>query len=312
MDSLIYSIDATFPIFLMILMGIFLKKIHLIDDSFVKVANKLVFTVTLPVMVFEDLAYEDFRHNFEGKFVLYCFIATLLSIIIIWILTDIFVKEKESQGSFIQGCYRSSAAILGMAFIKNVYADAGMAPLMIIGAVPLYNVFAVAVLTAKARSAKHFDLKKTLIGIAKNPIIIGIVLGIISSLIGIDYPVIVDKTLSMTGGLTTPLALICIGAAFELGEARLKLKLASVATVVKLVILPAIILPIAVILGFRNQELMALVIMSGSPTTVSAYIMSRNMDNDHVLSSDIILMTTALSCFTLTAIIWILRSKGLL
>lgn len=311
MESFIYSVNATVPIFLVMIVGGILRKLNIIDEHFANVANKFVFVVTLPLMVFSDLAAADFRAEFDPKFVIYCMAVTLLSICTIWVLTEIFMKEEDSKGSFVQGAYRSSAAILGMAFIKNMYRDTGMAPLMIIAAVPLYNIFAVIILTVKAKGNKgRVNFGKTFINILKNPIIIGIFAGVLFSVLGIRMPNILTKTVNMIGDMTTPLALICIGATFEGRKAIKKLVPTCIATALKLVILPALFLPVAILLGFRNQEMMAIVIMLGSPTTISSYIMAKNMNNDAVLSSSIIVLTTLLSSLTLTGIIFILRLGG--
>ena len=311
MESFIYSVNATVPIFLVMIVGGILRKLNIIDEHFANVANKFVFVVTLPLMVFSDLAAADFRAEFDPKFVIYCMAVTLLSICTIWALTEIFMKEEDSKGSFVQGAYRSSAAILGMAFIKNMYQDTGMAPLMIIAAVPLYNIFAVIILTVKAKGNKgRVNFRKTFINILKNPIIIGIFAGVLFSVLGIRMPNILTKTVNMIGDMTTPLALICIGATFEGRKAIKKLVPTCIATALKLVILPALFLPVAILLGFKNQEMMAIVIMLGSPTTISSYIMAKNMNNDAVLSSSIIVLTTLLSSLTLTGIIFILRLGG--
>ena len=150
MDSFIYSLNATVPIFLVMIVGWCIKKLGIIDDHFADVANKYVFKVALPVMLFKDLSSSDFYSKFDIKFVLYCVIVTLLMFSVVWILTDIFMKDKTMRGAFIQGSCRSSAAILGMAFIQNMYSDTGMAPLMIAAAVPLFNIISVVALTFKA------------------------------------------------------------------------------------------------------------------------------------------------------------------
>ena len=313
MDSFIYSLNATIPIFLIMILGGILKKKNIIDEHFANVANKFVFKITLPFMVFMDMANADFYSDFEPTFLAFCFLVTLTSIATIWILTELFMKNEGSKGAFIQASYRSSAAILGLAFIQNMYSDTGMAPLMIVGAVPLYNIFAVIILTVKARSSKgKVNVFATLKNIIKNPIIIGIVFGVICSLLKIKFPYIISRTITLTGSLTTPLALICIGATFEGRKAIKMLVPTGIATAIKLVILPVVFLPIAVKLGFRCQELIAILIMLGSPTTISSYIMAKNMDNDEVLSSSVIVTTTLLSSVTLTLFIYVLRSYGYL
>ena len=321
MDSFIYSLNATVPIFLVMIVGWIIKRLGVIDDHFVNVANKYVFRVALPVLVFKDLAAADFKSQFDVKFVLYCMIVTTIMFSVIWIMTEIFMKDDAEKGAFVQASFRSSAAILGMAFIQNMYQSTGMAPLMIVAAVPLFNIFSVIVLTFKAHPECHGkavsdsvdkkeNIKKACVNIATNPIIIGILLGLVSSLIGINYPPIISKTVMNIAQTATPVALICIGAGFEGRKAVKKVKPTVIATFIKLVLLAAIFLPVAVRMGFRNQELMAILIMLASPSTVTCYVMAKGMDNDDVLSSSIVVLTTLLSSITLTAWIFVLRSFG--
>lgn len=314
MDSFIYSLNATIPIFLVMIIGGLIKKWGIIDDNFVNKANKYVFSVALPFLLFKDIAESDIRLQFDIRFVLYCMIVTTVCFAGIWVLSEIFMKDDSQKGSFVQGSFRGSAAILGVAFIQNVYDNSGMAPLMIVSAVPLYNIFSVIVLTFKAHTDKEQkaeksggNIKKSIINIVKNPIIIGIVLGIPFSVLGITFPPIIDKTINSIAQTATPIALIAIGAGFEGRKAIKKIKPTIVASFVKLVGQAALFLPLAIAMGFRNQELMAILIMLASPSTVSGYIMAKNMHNDGVLASSIVVLTTLLSAVTLTGWIFLLR-----
>lgn len=311
MDSLIYSLNATVPVFLVILIGYALKQIGMLDEGFVKTANKFNFRVTLPALLFVDLSTTDIIADFDVKYVLYCALVTVIAFAGLWIGARLFIKDKPIIGEFVQAGYRSSAAVLGVAFIQNIYGDSGMAPVMIIGCVPLFNVFAVLVLTFENGSEKGGGhIKDAIINIAKNPIIIGIALGVIASLIRLNLPAVLDKTIDMVAKISTPLALIAIGAGFEGRKAVAKIKPTIITTVIKLVVLPAVFLPIAVKMGFRDQELIALIIMLGSPTTPSAYIMSKNMGHEGVLTSSAIVTTTLLSSLTLTFWIFLARYLG--
>lgn len=109
MDNLIFSLNATVPIFLLMVLGLFFRKLNWIDEEFATKMNAFVFRVPLPVMLFADLAKVDFKSAWNGKFVLFCFIATLLSIILV-ALFSLLWKDKTIQGEFIQASYRSSAA----------------------------------------------------------------------------------------------------------------------------------------------------------------------------------------------------------
>ena len=130
------------------------------------------------------------------KFVLFCFFATLLSILAVWGLSHL-LKERSARGEFIQAAYRSSAAILGIAFIQNIYGNSGMAPLMIISSVPLYNIMAVVVLAVFGPEREEITadfVKKTAKNIVTNPIILGIAAGLLWSVLRIPKPVILQKT----------------------------------------------------------------------------------------------------------------------
>ena len=311
MDSFIYSLNATVPVFLIMIIGNVLNRIGLIDRHFSNTADKFVFKVCLPCMLFLNLAETNIRENFDVSYFGYCFVVSLVSIIAIWFLAKHLLKDKTMVGAFVQGSYRSSAAILGIAFIQNIYGTAEMAPLMIIGSVPLYNIFAVTVLTLESNAAESHNtrdnIKAALIGILKNPIIIGIFLGLVASYIQLPLPHMLNKAIQNLGTMSSPLALISIGASFEGRKAIAKLKPTAAASFLKLVGLCAIFLPLAVWLGFRDQKLIAIIIMLASPCTPTAYIMAKNMGGDWTLASSIIVATTFFSSVTLTGWIFIVR-----
>ena len=289
------------------------RKLGWMDEVFAAKMNKFVFLVPLPVLLFEQLATVDFSEVWDIKFILFCFVVTAISITISTLISLLW-KDRSIKGEFIQATYRSSAALLGIAFIQNIYGTAGMAPLMIIGSVPLYNVMAVVVLSVFKPGNNSFDkalVKKTLKGIATNPIIIGIVAGFVWSALKLSMPSILHKTVSSIGATATPMGLMSMGATFEMKKATSKMKPTLVAVFMKLVGFCAIFLPMAALLGFRNEELIAILVMLGSATTVSCFVMARNMGHEGTLSSGVIMMTTLLSAFTLTMWLDVLRSFGL-
>ena len=313
MENLIFSLNATIPIFLMMLLGMLFRKLGWMDEVFAAKMNKFVFLVPLPVLLFEQLATVDFSEVWDIKFIIFCFVVTAISITISTLISLLW-KDRSIKGEFIQATYRSSAALLGIAFIQNIYGTAGMAPLMIIGSVPLYNIMAVVVLSVFKPGNNSFDkalVKKTLKGIATNPIIIGIVAGFVWSALKLSMPSILHKTVSSIGATATPLGLMSMGATFELRKATSKMKPTIVAVFMKLVGFCAVFLPVAAVLGFRNEELIAILVMLGSATTVSSFVMARNMGHEGTLSSGVIMMTTLLSAFTLTMWLDVLRSFGL-
>lgn len=317
MDSLIYSLNATVPVFLVIVIGYILNRMKMFSEEFISVANKFVFKICLPLMVIADLGRSDLSGDFDGKLVGFCALITTVMFILIWIGARLFIKDKSIIGAFVQAAYRSSVAVMGFAFMTNIYGNVGLMPLIIIGCVPLYNIYAVTVLTFEADDAqndpdKARKIKKAFAGIFKNPIIIGIAIGCLLSLIRIfDYmPEMFAKTIDSVGSITTPLSLLVIGASFEGKAAIKKVKPTVICCLLKLVVVPMVFLPVAVLLGFRGEAMLALVIMLGSPTTPSCFIMAKNMKNDGVLTSSVIAATTLLSAVTLTFWIFIMRYLG--
>lgn len=316
MENFIYSVDATFPIFLVMVIGYILKQIGMLNDNFVTVANRFNFKVTLPFMLFRDISGVDIRAVFDIRYVLFCALVSTACFWIIWGGVKLFLKDQSMRGAFVQASFRSSAAVMGLAFIQNMYGSSAMGPLMIVSAVPLYNIFSVIVLTFEGAHSGEVDpkqkIKAACINIAKNPIILGILAGLVVGLLGIDFPVIVDKTVNSVAQMATPLALITIGAGFEGRKALAKIRPTIVASMIKLVIQPLIFLPVAAWMGFRGEQMIAILIMLASPTTPSCYIMAKNMDNDGVLTASVIVMTTLLAAFTLTGWIFILKTVGLI
>lgn len=312
MDNFIFSINATIPIFLIILLGYILKKINFLTEEFASVINKYVFVVALPVMLFQDIALSDVKEEMNFKFFIFCFAATVSMFFLVWIIAKLTLKDKTMVGAFAQAASRGSAAILGVAFVESICGDMGSAPLMIVAAVPFFNILSVIILVCSANTEEknYGKIKGSLINIAKNPIIIGILLGLACSLAGLQIPTIPAKTIDYIARTATPMALIAVGAGFNVNEALVRLKPALGATFIKLIGLPLVYLPIAYKLGFTGSEMVSILVMLAAPSTVSCYVMAKNMHNDGILTSNIIVLTTLLSSLTLTLWIFILKTMG--
>ena len=302
------------PIFLTLLLGYFFRRIGLFDEAFVNRMNKFVFVIPLPVLLFQDIAKIDIYEAWDSKMVIFCFLITSVSIIISVLLSRL-LHPSDIRGEFIQASYRSSAAILGIAVIQNLYGNAGMAPLMIIGSVPLYNVMAVITLSLFAPGGGKLDTAKlirTLKGIATNPIILGILTGMVWSLLHLPMPTILNTAVDNLGKTATPLGLMAMGGALKFGKAFARPKPLIACSFLKLVGYEAVFLPLAVLLGFSHDMLVAIIIMLGSATTVSCYIMAKNMDYDGDFTSGVVMTTTLLSSFTMTIWLYICKSLGLI
>lgn len=317
MDNFIYSLNVTVPIFLVMVLGWLLRQRGMLNEGFVSVANKFNFQVTLPFMVYRDIAAVDIRAVFDLKYVLFCAGATSVCFWGIWGATKLFLKDHSMRGAFVQASFRSSAAVMGLAFIQNIYGQSAMGPLMIIGAVPLYNIYSVIVLTFEAEAGQGSKkdtakIKEACKNIVKNPIIISIMLGLVVAYLQIQLPAMLQSAVDSVAKMATPLALVGMGAGFEGKKALAKIKPTLWAAMVKLVLQAAVFLPIAAAMGFTGEKLIAIVVMLAAPATPSCYIMAKNMGNDGTLTASIVVMTTLLAAFTLTGWIFVLKSLALI
>lgn len=322
MDNFLFALNATGPVFLVMGLGYLLRRWGLLNEAFNSVANQYVFKCALPVSLFLSMAKMDIYSDFDVRFCLFCFLSTVAMFLIVWGFSWALLKDKTQVGAFSQAAVRSSAAILGVAFAVQIYGDAGMVPMMIMSAVPFFNVFSVLILSFSPQIGPDgremtggkgtAAVKRACIGVAKNPLIIGIVLGIPFALLRVSLPTIVTATLSMVGGTASPIALLVVGASFSGGEAMTRWKPAAFSSFIKLLLLPACLLPLAAWLGFRGSAMVAILIMAGSPTTVAAFVMAKNMHADGVLTANAVLLSTILSSMTITFWIYLLRAAGMI
>lgn len=318
LDNLIYCLNATMPIFIMMVIGYLFRKFNIISAEFTKEMNSFVFKIALPVLVFGELYKEHFSDVWDTEFVLFCFLTTLASITILAVIC-FFCKGIEQKAEFIQASFRSSAALLGVGIVQNLYGDAGFVPLMIVGAVPLYNITAVVLLTVfkptdsnAPNKITRGTVKKTIYGIITNPIILGIVIGFIWSILSLPKPIIFQKSVQYVGNLATPLGLIALGASLDMSSFKNKYGTVISATVFKLVGFCVIFLPLAIHIGYTRDKLLAILIMLGSPTTVSCFVMAKSMGHDGQVSAGTVMCTTLMSAFTLTLWLFILKNMNLI
>ena len=312
MDNLYYSLNATMPIFLVMILGFVFRKIGLLSENLASGINKFVFKVALPTNLFIQLYDVDIFTIWDTKYVIFCFVATLISVLISWGIAHL-LRDRSVRGEVVQASYRSSASLLGMAYIENIYGSASVGSLMMIGCVPLYNVSAVIILSLMNPNNTGIDgnkIKSSLIGIIKNPIIWGIIFGFAWSLTGIHFPTIAETTVSYIGRTASPLGLLAMGAMIDFGSIMKQKGPVILSVFMKLVLFVVIFAPVAIWLGFEGEKLIALIIMLGSASTVAGFIMAKNMGHEGNVSAGSAALSTLLSSFTMTLWIWLLRSGG--
>ena len=312
MDILTFSFNGVAPICVMVLLGMLLRKIGLISHELANGMNKLCFQLFIPLKIFTQIAATDLTASVNMTTILFSFFATLIVLILLCLVTPRFLQGPRC-GEFIQGVYRSNTAILGLPLLANLYGESACTALAL--AMPAliiqYNTLSPIVLTNFAQG-KKVSAKAMLLKIVSNPFLIAAVLGVICAALKIKWPVFLEKTASSLSAVGTPLALISLGAVTRMSDFRNSGKLAFSASVLRLVLIPAVMLPLAALLGIRGEQMAAVVCFFCTPTAVGGYVLAKNLDGDGELAGQILLQTTMLSFMTMFATIAILRSLNLM
>jgi predicted permease len=301
------------PLFIILSVGFFLRRIGLIDNNAVLRMNAVVFNAALPVMLFRDIAVSNFMKHFDLNLIIFSVMTTLMIFFLLFVITLFRIKDRKKAGAFIQGSFRGNYAIIAIPLAYNILGGpSGMAILIAAFTVPLYNVLSIIALSYGGADTTD---KKAVIGavkhIIRNPLIIGIVAGVPFSVFEIEFPTFLRGSMNYMANLTTPLALLSIGATLTSENILAGFKNALSASALKLVIMPVIFLSVAYLFGFRGEAFVILFAMYSVPTAVSSYIMADIMKCDSRLAANIVMVTTFLSVFTLTAGIYIIKALGI-
>ncbi len=307
-----FAFGVTGPIFLLVFLGIMLKKLHVIDDNFSNQASRLVFVVAMPTMLFISMINTDIGAVINVAYLFYALLATLIFFIVVSLVTPLLVKVRKDRGVFVQGVFRGNLAIVGLAFCFNAYGDIGLAKASILMSVLtiLYNLLSVYCLTTSL-SDERVKVTKILKHIARNPLIIALVTGIVFSSLAIPIPEVLHTAGDYIARMTLPLALICIGAAMSLGELKSSSSVSSMAVIAKLIIAPIVIMYPAYLLGFAPIDLGILFLMVSSPTAAASYIMVQAMGGNGRLAANIVVISTLASVISVSVGLALLKQMGI-
>ncbi len=314
MRLFIETITIVLPVFLVIGLGTLLYQLKLFDESFLHHTNRLVYIVFLPLLLFYKIGKADFSSFFNGPLVIGSSLVIVLGFAIPYLYTGWRRYPAPVRGSFCQGSFRGNLAYVGLAICLNAYGEDGLtsAGILMGFLVPVLNLFAILALLLPQQRQQQEKGPNWLSQIALNPLIIASFLGIIWSFWELPIPVIIDRSLNITAGLALPLALLAIGGSFSLRRLKGDLKIAGLATIIKLALLPLLALLLLVPLGVSGSDLGIGILMAGTPAATATYIMAHQMKADAELAGSIVMLSTLASAFTYTVLLLLLKGSGLL
>lgn len=310
MENLKLAFNVVLPLFICIVLGYFLRCIGMMPDNVQKSLNKLCFKVFLPIYLFKNMYTTDLQASFDGNLMLFAAVSLVVMWIVLMLLIPLLEKDNSRRGVIIQGIFRANFALYGLPVANSLLGEGGnMGPtsLLVGFTVPIFNILAVVTLETY-RGGKP-SVKKMLKGIATNPLIIASVLGGLANISGLQLPSAVMKSVSDLGGVATPLSLVTLGASFMFSSVRGYIKALVITVSGRLVIGPLIMVTIAILLGFRQEYLIPLMIIFAAPTAVSSFPMAQQMGGDGKLAASVVVFTTSLSI--LTIFLWIFALKQL-
>ena len=300
MDVILISAKAILPLFAFMMLGFWIKKRDLLSETATRQINILVFRFFLPIMCAETIYKANLREDVELLPVLMVTFGIIGIFLISWLIVPRFIKDKTQIPVMIQGIYKSNYAILGIPIAISIYGaeNIGVVSVIAVILVPLNNALSAFIFeryTGKATSGS-----KLVLNIIRNPLVLGSLAGLILNLTGIVIPDwILSGIFSKLGAMATPLSMIALGASFVFSQIRTYRRPLFWACLAKLVFVPALIIPLSIILGARGAGLVGITIYAASPNAVNSYSTAVAMGGDADLANEIVVMTSLLSMITM-------------
>ena len=323
-ENLAISVNAVLPLIICMAAGYLFRRTKLVDEGFCRKCNTFCFKTFLPLMIFMNVYNSDLESAVQPGAFLFAAAAVLVIFAAAFLIIPRIVKKGsvDSAGSpvsaasrqavLIQCIFRSNFVIFGYQVVANVYGagEAAVASVMAAIVVPLYNVLAVITLEYFTNSKN--GLRPVILGIIKNPLIIGAVAAPLFKLSGLTLPAPLHTGLSDMAGMATPLALVVLGGTFHFDALRRNAGALAIGTLGKIVVAPLVMVPIAAAFGFRDANLLSLVIVFASPAAVNSYTMAAAYGHDPELAGQLVVVTSVLSMVSVFGWIFLLRTLGLI
>lgn len=311
-SDLLFSLNIVLPIMLIIAVGFAARKLGLIGPEGIKQGNRCVFYIFLPLLLFSNIRNSQIDAGMDIKTIVYVIVTVLLCFGLLFYFIPRIARDRNTYGILIQGIARANYAIYGIPLVMLIYpnSDTSIAAIIVICVIPIFNVLStIALMRYGSAKKRPIDI---VLGILRNPLIIGTVLGLFFLLFQIPIPTVIDIPIQKLGSIATPFALFLLGTNMNFGESKSNLRILTFSVIARLVFFPILFLTGAVLIGIRDVSLATLIALYGSPTAVSSFPMAQQLGGDADLASQQVFFTTAFSGFTIFFWILILKSLGFL
>lgn len=312
-ESFMTALRVVVPLALLMGIGGLIRKTKVVDRPTMRKVDNLCFRLFMPTLLFTNIYESDLLHNIDGRGFLY----VLICMLVIFFVAGIFLPRKlladgGSAASVGQALIRPNYILFGIAVAKSIFGESGAGTVALFGAmiVPLINIFSTLILELNRSGSA--DVKKLLLSVLKNPMIVATLLALALMTLHIQIPDLLYSVVKDVADVTTTIAFISLGVSLDLGQTLSNRRTLVIAVLARMVLLPLIFLPLSIALGFRDGTLCAMMIFFAAPTAVSSYPMAVAMGADGPLAGQLVCSTTVVSIFTIFCWTFLLRSLGLM
>lgn len=331
MDTLLFAINAVLPIILLIALGYLLKHYKFVNENFISIANKFVYRIALPSLLFYNIYKIDSFSDIQWNHVIFASAGVVFLFIFGMVIVKLFIPDEKQKGVIVQTIFRANFAIIGIPLAQAIGGEQAVINLSMISAIviPLMNILSVLALTMYISNGQKNVIKNTTVKIIKNPLIIGIVLGLLVIFIRSFIPINSSGQLAFSlrnefrflflpiqwlAQTTSPIALIVLGGSFQFHVIRHLSKQIFIGTFLRVVFAPLFIIAAAIIIdknsdffNFNYLVYPAFIALFASPTAITGAVMAKEMDNDCDLANQCVVWTTLISIFSIFITVLVLR-----
>lgn len=304
------SANAVLPMCLVMALGYGTRRLGWIRREEISAINKIAFRIFLPCLLYYNVYCSDLSGSFDPLLMAYAVGGVLLTFGLSLGYTLLTEKLPERRGVMIQGMFRSNYVIMGIPVATALLGadQLGTVSILIAVVVPLFNMLSVVVLEVfRGQKPKPLHI---LGQIAKNPLVIGSVLGILTLAAGIRLPHILEQAIQNISAIASPLQLFLLGAFFQFSGLKTYRRELVTVSAAKLIVSPGLFLGLGALLGFRGVAFVSLIGIFASPTAVNSFTMAQQMGGDAELAGDIVVTTSAVSILTMFLWIFLFKSLG--
>lgn len=313
MESIKISYNILIPIFLMILSGIGLRKFGILDEHSVRKINAVTFKFFLPIMMFNSI-YKSSLSIVRIQFIVFIIVSITAAFALGFFIVPLIEKDNRKRGVLIQGIIRSNFAIYGYAVASAFCSqqESGLTAIMSAIVLPLYGIYSTIALSVYGSHKEKISLKKIVIDIIKNPLVLGGVFGVLVLLLNVEFPGTIESTMESIGKAATPVSLIGLGGFLTKGMLNGRKRATVIGVAGKLIVIPMIFLSAALICGIRGAELAICLAIFATPTATASFAMTQQMEGDDKLAASLVVSSCIGSFVTMFTFITVLHSMQML